>query len=263
MRILVVISLVLLTACSDMSDNSTDSASGDKVRVRAGAFSINQSDLDFQAARLLSDGSWSVESEKALLDSMALTAAMASQQQSFMTAAERAEVDTEVKLYRMQLLAKQYMLEHLPKRRPGRAEVENYYQQHKASFGQPASYKVVEYRLKPGCSELGKLAKQNQIDAQSVVLLEGHSCVADQLTERRPVSVIKDKLPAEPQLQVGYWVQNQQTTSVWVLDQFHASTIPPLADVAAEIRQRLAPLYLKQSLQQARETLNKDIEYLD
>jgi hypothetical protein len=260
------LSLAVLAACSKTPQPTAASSNDDPALVKAGQFQIHQSELDYQAGRILSqnaNANWDDDAEKALLDSLALTAAMASEQQALMSESELRELDAAVKLHRLELLAKRYMLEQMPKRQPTRAEVEAYYEKHKASLGEPASYQVTQYQLQPGCAELGELAKQHQLEGDALVQLSRHSCVTSRKQQRQEVAAIAAKLPADPQMQVGYWVQTQQGVSVWVLDQFRASSIPPLSDVAADIRQRLAPMYLKQSLQQVRETLNKDIEYLD
>ena len=80
------LSLAVLAACSKAPQPTAASSNDDPALVKAGQFQIHQSELDYQAGRILSqnaNANWDDDAEKALLDSLALTAAMASERERF------------------------------------------------------------------------------------------------------------------------------------------------------------------------------------
>jgi len=257
--------LCLLSACSDNSPEVVN----DKAVARASSAYVTQGDIDHHLQRFDPAARMAIIDDKQqyhrLVESIALTRVMAQKQQASMTPEQRHDFDLAIQAYRDQMLAKSYIEKNVQRQVPDRKAVEEYYQAHASEFGQRKQYTVTEIQVPDSCA-LSKPLLEPVLNKARISELQKMGCKLSSSERKVTAEQVAEYYPALKETLVADYAYWSNVAGIPLLLSVTAVTeLParPLSEVTAEIRRRLAPEYLKQSLEKERTQLNKEIEFLD
>src|SRR5690606_7720037 len=257
--------MFLLCSCSDVEPEAVN----DRPVARAGAAYITQGDIEYHLGRFDTDARMAIidneQQYRQLIESVALTRIMAQKQEASMTIEQRYSMDLAVRAYRDQMLAKSYIEENVQRQVPDRKAVEEYYQAHAEEFGKRKQYSILELRVQDSCVLAGQMLEP-VLTKSHFSELQKSDCQLEMVERRFEEDDLFRSYPALTQLPVvehGYWTKvDGVSVLIFVVS---AMELParPLSEVVSEIRRKLAPEYLKRSLEAERKQLNREIEFLD
>lgn len=257
--------MFLLCSCSDVEPEAVN----DRPVARAGAAYITQGDIEHHLSRFDTDARMAIidneQQYRQLIESVALTRVMAQKQEASMTIEQRYSLDLAVRAYRDQMLAKSYIEDNVPRQVPDRKAVEEYYQTHAEEFGKRKQYSILELHMQDGCVLSSQILEPVLTKSRFDELQE--SGCNSRMAERRVDEVDLPRFyPALTQLPVaehGYWTKVNGIQVLIFVTSIMDLPPRPLSEAASEIRRKLAPEYLKRSLESERKQLNREIEFLD
>ena len=257
--------LCLLSACSGDNPRVIE----EKPVARAGSAYITQGDIDHHLERFDPASRMAIiddeQQYRRLVESIALTRVMAQKQQASMTPEQRHNFDLAIQAYRDQMLAKSYIEANVQRQVPDRKAVEDYYQAHASEFGQRQQYTVTEIQVPDTCA-LSKPLLEPVLTKARVNELQKMGCQLSRNERKLAAAQVAEYYPALKETLVtdhAYWSSVAGVPLLIAVTDVTELPARPLSEVTAEIRRRLAPAYLKQSLEKERAQLNKEIEFLD
>jgi|GEM_PF-6171157 len=258
---------IILSGCQQDNNSGHDGRS--EAVARAGKSYITREQVSHQLDRFDDDASMMISENKEqyqrLVESMALTRLMADKQYDSMAPDQKRKIDLSVQAYRDQILAKEYMSGNLSRSVPDRKAVEDYYTKHAEEFGVRNQYSLSKTLVPESCA-LKKKYLTPELDQKAYNRLLNTQCDFLSVNERKTASELKQQYPELPESlekDKAYWVNKDGQQMILFVSQVSELPGRALSEVTAEIRKRLAPMYLKQSLKKARAELRKEIEFFE
>jgi hypothetical protein len=264
-------SLFLVVACAD----STSVLPGDdEVLVRVDDTVISRYDLTRSLERTFGDPSGAgidAEGQRKVLDALVTSRAIALSRERELDEEERAALERRVAAYREELLVEQYLGKHAPPKPVSEAAIETYYQQHRDRFG---AAKVRRYELVTSDGALP--AQQRDTVLKALVGAKNQTdwsaWVQTQRAAKLPVAHsrglgneaalhprLRQLITALPPGQVSELTMIEGRPYLVRVTAVDELPVRPLSEVASEIRQILAPMQLRESIQTVRQTALKNV----
>ncbi|WP_144391293.1 peptidylprolyl isomerase [Pleionea sediminis] len=257
----------LFVACSDTSNKTEDSSSTNQDwLVKVNGDVISSEDLESAIERTVGElAAFQLDESgrQKVLESLVLSRAMADKQLSLMTEEEVASIDSQVKAYREELLAKLYLKNNLTPIPVTEEMVKEYYENNPDKFGGKTvrSYEVVKANSKVSgearkkiMSSLSDIAKEpqwqdkvQQLKQQGFGVSYAKGAVTQGVLNSKVDSIIQG-LPLQEASSV-HFVDGIPMILRVVKEQ--KVSPKPLAEVRNDIRKSLAPIQLRKAVKKA------------
>lgn len=276
------VACALLVGCSKPNSENIANNTAAKPEVTKAApaiVSVNgepitKAEVEYQLSKILGDQAalfYSEELEAKVLESMVSSRAMASEMLKTLSAEEKEQFELQVKAYREEILVNRFIQENIETQPVPLAMVKDYYEQNPEDFG-GALEKTFEY-----ITTHGALTEQQR--DQVIVTLSNLTIDADwktaaqQLAEAGiPITHKSAKLAPElvaqplqnllkktPAGQLSSLSTGETLMRVKVISEFKRPA-KSLTEVSADIRKKLAPIVMKESIRALSEKVRATAE---
>lgn len=258
------IPLLVLTACNDaqqqadvVDDPVVARVNGEEIRASEVSAAWNRT---FAEQDMLFDGA---ELQQRLLQSLVASRVMARQAEAAMSDEQRQELDQLTRAWREEQLVKRYLADHVVAEPVDQQMVEDYYNKHPELFGGGQRYEFEQLKVVYGddsiqrdkaldlfalAGEAGDWAAFARTNSGSGLVLVHQRVVADAgFADKTLLATLSSLSPG----QLSPVTSGEGAVAVVRLNRREAVAPRPLAEVSSDIRQRLAPVKLRQAVKQA------------
>ncbi|WP_396589149.1 hypothetical protein [Bermanella sp. R86510] len=254
---------LIVSGCSNDANKEVDES---KVVARVGDEYILQTEFDYHLNKLLGlkviQATDSVK--RKVLESIVISKLMSQKQLNGMSKQEHIELETKLNAYKEDVLTKMYLEESIKPVPPTKEQVLDYYNNNLDKFG-GGNYASVEYwSLGSDCS----IDKTKQTKSEIKAQLSKNECYFERSTRNENLSNLAKELKvSENNLEKGkaYWITHGGEQQVLFVNSLETKNAKPLIEVASDIRKMLAPMQLRQAIEDEKKTLIRDmeVEYFD